>query len=423
MQNAPTKRILFVHHRSELSGASTSLSYLIRNLDRGRFEPHVYCPPGAAAELFREAGATLHEGTVAGFTHIWASTYHGRRWLLLLRELGLLPAHVVAFRRVLREGRLDLVHLNDSPLIPAAWLSRRAGKPVVWHLRSAPPNQGRDRRSRLVRKAFLRLGDGFVAINDDVARLWNVPAVVVPNAVDLAHFHPGESRAARVAADLPLDRPVVSYFGYIYLFKGFHEFIGAASLIRERGTDATYLVVGGGVRSAAFFRSPLGVVLRLLGLAHDQEAEARELVRTLGLEDSFRFLPFTHDTAELFRASDVVVAPSQGPEISRPMLEGAASGVAVIGTGTKTGGGILEPGRTTVLAEDSSSEAIAQAVTELLDDPERRQAIGAAAREHAAHMFDPARIARRIERIYERLLEPHAAEEEAAGLSAASARR
>src|SRR3954468_16310054 len=83
--------VLFVHHRSELGGAPESLSYLIRELDRGRFEPHVYCPPGPAAELFREAGATVHTGVVAGFTHIWASTYRGRRWLLLVRELARLP--------------------------------------------------------------------------------------------------------------------------------------------------------------------------------------------------------------------------------------------------------------------------------------------------------------------------------------------
>ena len=50
--------ILFVHHRSELGGAPASLSYLIRELDRTRFEPHVYCPSGPAADLFREAGAT-----------------------------------------------------------------------------------------------------------------------------------------------------------------------------------------------------------------------------------------------------------------------------------------------------------------------------------------------------------------------------
>src|SRR5438876_7942364 len=90
----PSRRpipILFVHHRSELGGAPASLSYLIRELDRERFEPHVYCPPGPAADLFREAGATVHTGEVAAFTHIWASTYSGRRWLLLAREIARLP--------------------------------------------------------------------------------------------------------------------------------------------------------------------------------------------------------------------------------------------------------------------------------------------------------------------------------------------
>src|SRR4051794_23162643 len=105
--------VLFVHHRSELGGAPTSLSYLIRELDRAGFAPHVYCPAGPAAELFADAGATVHTGPVAGFTHIWASTYRGRRWLLFARELMILPAHVLRFRRTLRRHRFELVHFND----------------------------------------------------------------------------------------------------------------------------------------------------------------------------------------------------------------------------------------------------------------------------------------------------------------------
>ncbi|MDQ3823245.1 MAG: hypothetical protein M3321_08400 [Actinomycetota bacterium] len=74
---SPRTPVLFVHHRSELGGAPASLSYLIRELDESHFEPHIYCPPGPAAELFRESGARVHTGPVAGFTHIWASTYRG----------------------------------------------------------------------------------------------------------------------------------------------------------------------------------------------------------------------------------------------------------------------------------------------------------------------------------------------------------
>src|SRR5215208_4707606 len=93
--------ILYVHHRPELGGAPTSLAYLIRHLDPDRFEPHVYCPPGPVTALFRAAGAIVHEGAAAGLTHIWASTYSGRRWLLFVRELTKLPAHLVSLRRVL----------------------------------------------------------------------------------------------------------------------------------------------------------------------------------------------------------------------------------------------------------------------------------------------------------------------------------
>src|ERR1700751_1958725 len=119
--------ILFVHHRSERGAAPESLSPLIRELAREQFEPHVYCPPGPAADLFREAGAIVHTGAVAGFTHIWASTYRGRRWLLLARDLARLPRHARQFRRTLHGQRFELVHFNDSPLIPAAWLARREG--------------------------------------------------------------------------------------------------------------------------------------------------------------------------------------------------------------------------------------------------------------------------------------------------------
>ena len=92
-------RVLFVHHRSELGGAPTSLSYLIRHLGP-EFEPHIYCPAGPAAELFAAAGARVHSGPVAAFTHIWASVYRGRRWLLFVRELMRLPAHLIRFRQI-----------------------------------------------------------------------------------------------------------------------------------------------------------------------------------------------------------------------------------------------------------------------------------------------------------------------------------
>src|ERR671911_961038 len=395
--------VLFVHHRSELGGAPESLSYLIRELDRELFEPHVYCPPGPAADLFREAGAVVHTGAVAGFTHIWASTYRGRRWLLFGRELALLPHHVLRFRRTLRRNQFELVHFNDSPLIPAAWLAKRESLPVVWHLRSALPDGGRDRRSAFVREAIKRLATTSIAITHDVASVFGVGSTVVPNSVDLERFRPGDSRAAKTALGLEPDLPVVSYFGFIYPSKGFREFIEAAALLRDRGLDASYLIVGGAVRGQEFFRTVVGRGLQLADLTRDYESDTKRLVDDLGLTEVVRFVPFTQDTANLYQASDVVVAPSQGPELGRPVIEAGASGVPVVASGSRTGGGVVIPGETGVLVHDFGVETLAEAVEELLRHPERRRALGRAARAHAEHNFDPAGNARRIEGIYGRI--------------------
>jgi glycosyltransferase involved in cell wall biosynthesis len=399
----PPVRVLFVHHRSELGGAPTSLSYLIRNLGP-EFEPHIYCPPGPAAELFRTAGATVHTGPVASFTHIWASVYRGRRWLLFIRDLGLLPLHISRFRRTLRDHQFDLVHLNDSPLVPAAWLSRRAGLPVVWHLRSSLPDGGRDRRSGLLRAAIRRFATTSIAITRDVADVFDVGATVLPNSVDLDRFRPGDAQGAREALGLPADGAVVSYFGFIYPSKGFREFIHAAAHLRDLGLPAQYLVVGGAVRGQEFFRTVVGRTLQLADLTRDYESEAKRSVAELGLEDEVRFVPFTQDTAALYQASDIVVAPSRGPELGRPVIEAAASGVPVIATGSSTGGGVVRPDETALLVQDETVEALAEAIRGLLADPERRASLGSAARAHAEQMFDPAANARKVEDIYRTVL-------------------
>ena len=403
MGNRLPTPVLYVHHRSELGGAPASLSYLIRQLDRDEFDPHIYCPPGAAAELFRQSGATVHTGPVAGFTHIWASTYRGRRWLLFVRELGLLPRHVLQFRRTLRRNRFELVHCNDSPLIPAAWLARRGSMPVVWHLRSALPGGGTDRRSQLVRRAIRGIATASIAINHDVEGVFAVGATVVPNSVDLGRFQPGDPGAAKRALGLPVGRPVVSYFGFIYPSKGFREFIKAAARLHEEGHDARYLIVGGAVRGEEFFRTVVGRGLQLADLTRDYETEAKHLVDDLGLTEVLRFVPFTQDTADLYRASDVVVAPSQGPELGRPVIEAAASGVPVVASGSRTGGGVVMPGLTGVLVDDFGADTLAEAVADLLRDDERRLTLGLAARRHAEQHFDPGTNARRVEQIYRRI--------------------
>jgi glycosyltransferase involved in cell wall biosynthesis len=395
--------VLYVHHRPELGGAPQSLRYLIENLDRERYTPHVYCPPGPAAESFANAGAITYHGEVAAFTHIWASTYGGRRWLLLGRELAKAPPHVASFTALLGRHRFDLVHLNDSPLIGAAYLAHRARLPIVWHLRSALATRGA-LRTRFMRHAIRSYASATIAINDDVARSFGVDSTVVPNAVDLQSFRPRPSHEVRRELGLPEAGVIVSYFGFIYPSKGFRDFIEAARAVRRLGADALFLIVGGPVRNTEFFRTPLGRVLTVAGLVSDHQREAEELVAKLDLEDVVRFVPFTIDPASMFQATDIVVAPSRGPELGRPVLEACACGRPVVATGSVTGGGILVPDETGLLVPRRSPDALAVALAGLIGSERDRRRIGENARRYAEEHFSADRSAREVMAIYDRLL-------------------
>lgn len=400
----PPVPILYVHHRSELGGAPASLSTLIRGLDRSRFEPHVYCPPGGATQVFESANATVHTGPVAAFTHIWASTYRGRRWILFGRELARLRAHLRSLRLVMESRPFALVHLNDSPLIAAAWLSHRQGVPVVWHLRSSLPETDGPRRTALIRLAIRRFSAASIAITEDVAASFSVGSHVIPNPVDLATFRPGDAATAKRNLGLPPERPVVSFFGFLYPAKGYRDFLVAASLIRSRGIDAHFLVVGGAVRGRDFFASRLGRTLERTGLAEDYEEDAQRSVDDLGLRDAVRFVPFTLDPVSLYQASDIVVAPSRGPELARPVAEAQACARPVIAAGSLTGAGVLLPGETGLLVPRRSPDALAAVLDRLLADDELRARLGARGREHAERTFNASARARQTMDVYEEVL-------------------
>lgn len=395
--------ILYVHHRSELGGAPASLAFLIRQLDRDRFAPHVYCPPGSAAELFRAAGATVHEGPVSSFTHIWASRYAGRRWLLLARDLGRLPAHVRAFQNVLNLDTFSIVHLNDSPLLAAGFLAHRRGIPVVWHVRSSLPVAEGPLRTRFVRATIGRFATATIAINRDVAASLSAHADVIPNGIDLERFHPGVAKDARRALGLP-DRFTVGVFGFMYSSKGYEDAIDAVGILTKRGVDVTLIIVGGAVRDASFFASPRGRALQTLGVVKDDQRAAEERLRKLGLESTVRFLPFTHEPEIAYRASDVVLAPSRGPELGRPVLEAAATGRPVVASGSHDGAGLILPGETGLLVPPRSPAALAAAVETLKASESLRMHFGMRARALAESDFNPATNAQRVMEVYERIL-------------------
>src|SRR6185312_320547 len=105
-------------------------------------------------------------------------------------------------------------------------------------------------------------------------------------------------------------------------------------------------------------------------------ADAHELVERLGLGSEVEFVPFTLDTVAHYHASDIVVSPSRGPELGRPVLEGAACGRPVVASGSLTGAGIILPEETGALVPQRSPDALGATLYELALNPDLRARFG-----------------------------------------------
>jgi glycosyltransferase involved in cell wall biosynthesis len=396
--------VLYVHHRPELGGAPTSLYQLLRTLDRRRFRPVVLCPGGETAALFEKADVPVHRGPISTFTHIVTSTYHGLRWAMLARECLWAVQHARLVARLVRQERARLVHLNEGNLLLAAFVARRCGLPVVCHFRGMLANGHMGLRRRLVRALLSRWSDAVIAIDSSVAgALGDLRCLhVIHNSVDLDAFSGADGTGLRGELGIPLDAPVVGMVGRVRREEGSIDFLQAAARLQHPRPEAHFLLIGGGARPPAFFRSWKGRALVAAGIIRDDLADAQRLAESLGLRN-VRFVPFRHDVAAVYAALDVVVTGGEAG-VGRQALEAAAAGRPVVAISARPVPDLITEADTGFTVPPCDAGVLAERLRGLLGDRHRRRAMGAAARALAEERFDPKANADRVMAIYEQLL-------------------
>ena len=142
--------------------------------------------------------------------------------------------------------------------------------------------------------------------------------------------------------------------------------------------------------------------LRAVGNPGRKTTTQQHLER-LGLQDAVEFTGKVEadEIAELYARATIACVPSLYEGFGLPAGEAMACGVPVVAT---TGGALPEvvgrDGKAGVLVEPRSGEALAGAIGELLDAPERRREMGEAGRQRVESLFTWRRAAERRVEIY-----------------------
>ena len=193
---------------------------------------------------------------------------------------------------------------------------------------------------------------------------------IAPGA-DLQRFRVGDRTASRAGLGIAADEVLLSFVGRIQPLKAPDVLLrAAAELLRRDPTSRLRVLVVGG---------PSGS-----GLGQPQALV--ELAEQLGITTAVTFLPPQPPDAlaEIYRASDVVAVPSHSESFGLVALEAQACGTPVVAADVGGLGVAVRDGITGLLVTSHRTEDWANALAQVIDQPGRRQAMAAAAPEHAA---------------------------------------
>ncbi|MDP3920511.1 MAG: glycosyltransferase [Candidatus Omnitrophota bacterium] len=378
--NQPRHKILFLITGLTVGGAEKLLLQHLRCLDRSRFEPIVatlYCHN----KLSGGEGDDLHP-QFAEFD-------------VPVRELAM--RHKLDFsvlervRKLLLEEKPDILHTH---LAMADWIGR-----VVGHFCRVPLIVGTLHAVEPWRKWFplnlidlgtSRWADALIAVSEEVrdgiVRLQGLDASrihIIPNGIDYPTADNSERSKIRRSLNVPEDALVIGTLGRLdESVKGHGTLLEAAKSLAVKHDRFHCVFVGDGPSRSHLEKQAAG----------------------LGLANRVTFAGMRQDVAPWLSAMDVFVQPSHQEGLPLAVLEAMAAGRPIVAT--RVGGipEVIKDRHTGLLVEPKDSNALATAVTEIVEDHALAGRLARGAQAHFRKHYDMRHLINKIQSFYEEQL-------------------
>jgi glycosyltransferase involved in cell wall biosynthesis len=404
----PRAKILYVHHGSGMGGAPQLLLKFMQRLDRGRYEPVVWCiRRSSASELFEAHGfRVVYNSDVMPFLHISDGFYGITRLHRVVKMLaGQRRSHAAA-RAVFAEEQPDLIHLNSVVIPGVLRAASRQGCPVVLNVLECLHPGYTGFRRMLIRALSRRWADYFVFMLPSERRRWGLEedprAVTAFDFIDIDSFTVGgDSAALRQEFNLPEAVPLIGYLGRFTRAKGTHHLLRAAGMLQRAGVPFHLLLVGPVPETApATWRAR---TKRLYG-GGDYIEQLRSIIAEECLADRVTFTGERTAVAALVSGLDVLAVPFTEPHFSRLCGEAAAAGKPVVAFDIDGPGEEIMDGETGFLVPAFNEAALAGKLRYALEHPEWRAQVARRGPAHARDVFAADVNVAKVFRLYEQAL-------------------
>ena len=302
-----------------------------------------------------------------------------------LAQRGDLDIHAAwKLSRLLRALGPDVIHAHDAHAVSVAALARSltgrrpvpplvASRRVDFHIRGNAFSRWKYRQVERFICASAAIRDMLIGDGVPPER-----TVVVREGIDVDRIARAPVLDLHREFDLPPGCPIAGNVAALVHHKGQRHLVDAAARLVRDVPDARVLIVGAGELESALSRR----------------------IRRLRLDGRVILTGFRGDVPSLLKGLDLFVMSSVSEGLGTSVLDAMAAGRAVVGT---RAGGIPESvvdGETGLLVPPGDAPALARAIADLLRDPERRRAFGAAGRRRVRTAFSAERMVDETAAVY-----------------------
>lgn len=372
MNPAGRRVLITTTHKNIRSGGSIQLYLLVRSLVRA----------GAHVDaIFNyRPGVTREESNLNLLTELGVDV----RFMRFSRWYG--PAQIVAYRRLLRAGRYDIVHTHKGGDLSLALLASLGEEiPCLFNTRGVNFRLGANRfkyRSRRLRR--------IIVVSENSKRVMvdcGVPAEkisVVYGGVDTDRFGPSAVEGDRVREELgiPPDATMSVVAANLVRQKGHGDYLEAAALLREKHPALWHVFAGGGDRN-----------------------ELRASAAKLGVAERVVFAGFRRDMERVYAAADLSVLPSfAGEGVSGVLREAMACALPVITTDVGGNTELVRDGEVGLVVPRRDPAALAAAIGRLIEDRALSRRLAEAGRQLVLENYSAETRAAKIFALYDDVL-------------------
>jgi glycosyltransferase involved in cell wall biosynthesis len=364
-------------HSVAHGGPDTIVLNWIRGLDRRRFQPFLVCFADADTGREREF---VDSARAAGLEVHLIGWNRRKPFLRAARELA----------EFVRRNRIEVLHCYntyaDITGVLVKWMTGVRIITTIW----VWGHPGWKRRIlQLAERMFLPFFDVVSAQSEDARRATVQPGVPLERiellicgySERLIELPDDERRARRREYGAEPDDVVLINLARFWPEKAHEVLLEAFRRIRRTCPQAILWLVGGG----------------------PDLAKMENLARALGVAERTRFFGFRRDLPELLALADIQVHPSHTEGLPLAVCAGMAAGKPIVAT--RVGGvpEVIHHGRTGILVPPGDPEAVARAVSTLIEDANQRNRLGREALRFIREEYSLEVAVERLERIYQRM--------------------